>query len=225
MGTPRRADPRRMPRLGGRAGLLPLHLDPDLHLPLRQEVRLPSLPPAQLAVAVRSTLDAAGFAIVSGFGVRRPGVPDGSHGSPPPYEGYGERGRTMVPMSSASKTSVYTILGAGLGLGIFDAVSIGAPLVAFPWVGGAVAITILLWLRYGRSFQSDVVAVVLRPTRATAPTAPEGTMVVLLGGRVRSDVRAGDRTGHSAAAAPAVARALGQLARELERQLVAATPN
>ena len=182
-------------------------------LPLRQEVTLPVRPPPQVFDAIRSVLSDAHFEILT-FVV--PAPPDGGEAGWAGFRAVGERALKAAPMSAAGKVSVYTLLAAGIGLGIFDAVAIGVWWVALPWSLGALCVAALTWYRYGRGFESDVVVVTIRPAVGAG-----GPTVVWMGGRVRSDVRAGDRTANSASAQPRVARDLGTLVRNLSAAVAA----
>ncbi len=191
-----------------------LQLPEGFSLPLRQELNLPPTPPAQVFEAVRTVLTSGGFEILS---FATPPLTDAGGDPWSDFRAVGERALKAAPMSVAGKVSVYTLLGAGLGLGIFDAVAIGVWWVAVPWALGALCVALLTWYRYGRGFESDVVVVTIR----AAARAGEGPTVVWIGGRVRSDVRAGDRSANSATAQPRVARDLGTLVRNLSATVAA----
>ena len=184
----------------------PLRLAPELALPLRQEIPLEARPWAEIVGPLRSVLDGAGYDLVS---VAEPDLgPAGAPGRRP-LEVVAERDPVGAPMSPTGRLSVYTLLGAGIGLGIFDALAVGAPWVAGPWAAGAIAVTILFWYRYGRGYESDVVVAVYRP---------DGRMI-WFGGRVRSDVRAGDRIGYAAVPLPRLGREMGALTRAVAERL------
>ncbi len=158
-------------------------------------------PWAEVLAPLRAVLESAGYDLVT---VLQPEASTEGRPAPLPLEIVAERDPVGAPMSPMGKLSVYTLLGAGIGLGIFDAIVVGAPLVAIPWGLGAVAVAALFWYRYGRGFESDVVVSVFRP---------DGRLI-WFGGRVRSDVRAGDRVGYAAVAPPRLGREMGTLTRE-----------
>jgi hypothetical protein len=203
-GAPRTASPMRWSKAP------PLSLSPDLSLPLRQDAVIPSLPWPQVTEAIRSTLGAAGFGIVSVVERRAPVKGASAAGAPLFWETLSERGRRSIPMGAATRASLYALFGAGFGLGLFDAIAVRVPLFALPWGGGAALVAFLFWYRYGRSFKSEVMLVAVRPTRGAAA---RGLTVAWIAGVVTSDARGSHRVGVEATDTPAMARAAGELAR------------
>jgi hypothetical protein len=212
------------PRVPGpRVRLLPLQLAPDFPLPIRKDVRVPVVPWPQVADAVRATLRAAGFDVI--VGLERPDPASVRAGRPHRFRAIAERGRMGAPMTPASRLSVYTLLGAGIGLGIFDAVAVNDAVLALPWAIGGITVAVLLWYRYGRSFESDVVVVVLRGALSPTGELPAGASLAWLAGHVFSEVRAGDRIGHRTEAPPRLAGEVVRLIQDFQRRLPGASAN
>lgn len=125
-------------------------------------------------------------------------------------------------MAPHTQVSVYALLGAGLGLGLFDALAVQAPILALPWAGGAAAVAALFWYRYGRSFDSEVVLVVFRKGPQGGVEGPSGGSLPSIAwfvGRVRSDARGSRRTGTQATVPSGLARTAGALARDFQERL------
>jgi hypothetical protein len=95
--------------------------------------------------------------------------------------------------------SMAVLLAAGVGLGALDVLVGGSWMYAVPWVVVAGLGSLLLWLRYGRSYESEVVAVSLRPLPAEASrpagakSRPGESLVLWSAGRIRSVAFAGVR--------------------------------
>ncbi len=206
-----------------------LFLPADVPLPLRQDVPLPDVPWPRVADTIRSTLAAGGFQILSASETPPAAGETSFGGFPRKSETVAERRRQRAPMPAPTRVSVYVLFGAGLGLGIFDAVAVGVPIVALAWAGGSALVAALFWLRYGRSFQSEVVVVALRwgrPTKATPGSVDHPTPhVAWFAGRIRSDVRGGHRTAVEVTVPQGLARDAGALARDFQTRLAAVTPN
>jgi hypothetical protein len=229
MGTPSGPAPT-LPALARPRLTIPtLTIPTNVTLPLRQDVPLPDLPWPRVTEAIRASLASAGFEILAiheDVGAAS-GGPSG--GYPRRSETLAERRRRSVSMPAPVRVSVYVLFGAGLGLGIFDAVAVGVALVGLAWAGGAAVVAALFWLRYGRSFQSEVAVVVLRPGRSSAGAAtvgdPGAHHIAWFAGGVRSDVRGSHRTAVEVAVPPGLARDAGALARDFAQRLTAATSN
>lgn len=207
----------------------PLRLLPDLVLPLRQDVPLAEFSWPHVTDAIRQTLGSAGFQIVSISEAPGSGPPASRPGFPGRSETVAERRRRSVPMPAPAKVSVYALFGAGLALGVFDALAVQTPLVALPWAGGAAAVAFLFWYRYARSFDSEVVVVVLRPSapaaRSAGPAIGPTASLAWFAGQVRSHARGSSRVSAEVWVPPGLAREVGALTRDFLARLAAPTPN
>ncbi len=206
-----------------------LSVPEGLTFPLRQDVPLPAVPWPRVTEAIRATLGAAGFEILSIHEDVATGGGASSRGYPRRSETLAERRRRSVSMPAPTRVSVYVLFGAGLGLGIFNAVAVDAPSVAVAWAGGGALVAALFWLRYGRSFQSEVAVVVLRTGRPVASGSPAartgGPYLAWLAAGVRSEVRGSRRPAVEVSVPPGLAHDAGALARDFEQRLsAAATP-
>jgi len=120
-------------------------------------------------------------------------------------------------------------VGAGICLGAVDGLLIGGLWYTFPWFLGGLAAAGLLWWRYGRTYESEVIAaqfsgmaVVARGAAATAGR-PSNGIVVWSAGRVRSVLFAGTRTAIGVIDCPIpLMESLGGVVRRFESEL--ATP-
>jgi hypothetical protein len=112
----------------------------------------------------------------------------------------GERKVRRVATSASMRASIAVLLGAGIGLGGLDMIIIGSVLYALPWVGVAGVGAFLLWLRYGRTYQSEVIGVSVALSPPADGNAPTDTSVGRTAevawrvGRIRSVAFAGART-------------------------------
>ena len=128
--------------------------------------------------------------------------------NPPPRvpvaEGYlgllvGERKVRRVATAASMRASIAILLGAGVGLGGLDMIIVGSVIYAVPWVAVAGVGSFLLWLRYGRTYESEVIEVsaALTPPRqggwtSGAPNEPTAEVDWRVG-RIRSVAFSGAR--------------------------------
>jgi len=214
-----------------RRGLLPvpeLTLPGDLALPFRQELRVPVGDWGDLAPQVAATLETAGYRVVVVRERRRakrlPSTP-----RPPPPVVIAERNRHPIRMLRPMRVSIWALFAGGMVLGAFDTVAVGNPIVILPWVLVAAGIAALFWYRWGRSYESDVVAVTWQAGGASrvgdGPPMSTVPRLVWWGGRVRSDIRGGSRTAVQAEYVTPLAGELGTLARALAKRLDGAGPS
>ena len=90
-----------------------------------------------------------------------------------------ERRVRRVATGTSMRVSIAVLVGAGVGLGALDMIIAGSVIYALPWVGVAAVGAFLLWLRYGRTYQSEVMEVLV----AVAPTSPGRSSIQTGSGR------------------------------------------
>lgn len=210
-----------------RRGLLPapeLTLPGDLALPFRQELRVPVGDWGTLTPHIAATLEAAGYRVVGSARPRRSKRPPLS--PPSASVTVGERNRHPIRMLRPMRASIWALFAGGLVLGAFDTIAVGNPLVLIPWVLVAAGIAALFWYRWGRSYESDVVAVTWHAGRGGeeggVPAASAVPRLVWWAGRVRSDIRGASRTAVAAEYVTSLAGELGNLTRALAARLESA---
>ncbi|HTT45467.1 MAG TPA: hypothetical protein VMH38_05570, partial [Thermoplasmata archaeon] len=132
-----------------------------------------------------------------------------------------ERGlRRRGVTSSTAVVPIIAVFVAGSILGGLDAYIVGSPLVGVFWVLGAAATSGIFWLRYGGTYDSDLVLLTVSTSALSSGTNSDGVSVVVWAGRVRSQI-------HSDVRVPAIvdgplklAREVGSLVREFQRRVV-----
>jgi len=219
MGPPASANPAPQPSY---RKVAPLRSADRLALPVGQSAAAPPPRREDIVEEIQKAVAAGGFALVESSLPRPPGPGDGTGGSP-----FGtliaERKIRRVTTSQSMRVSMAVLLGAGAGLGGLDLIVGGSWIYAAPWVVVAGVGAFLLWLRYGRSYESEVVAVSVLPL-ATARvsgtggvTAPEATMVRWSAGRIRSVAFAGARAAVDVKDCPVpLMEALAQMVRRFQ---------
>lgn len=195
----------------------PLDLGNGFGFPFRQEVRVPSSLSGKAEALARSVLDAAGFdpASVSGADAARDQA--GTTG----FQFWiGERGlRRRSVTSSTAVIPIIAVFVCGSILGGLDAYIVGSPVVGVFWVLGAAGASLIFWLRFGGTYDSDLVMVTVAPP--PAPSSPE-VPVVFWAARVRSQIHSDVREPAVVSGPLKLAAELGSLVHEFERR--ATTP-
>jgi len=176
----------------------PLRSAEQISLPVGQSVRAPIRPEGGLDNAIRDVVISGGFNVVQST-IAAPGESTGPPGKPAVGTLVAERKVRRVATSRSMSFSMAVLLAAGVGLGALDVLVGGSWTYAVPWVLVAGIGSLLLWLRYGRSYESEVVAVSLLPlpTGASRPAEAESrpgeSLLLWSAGRVRSVAFAGVR--------------------------------
>lgn len=180
----------------------PLRSADRLSLPVGQSVRVYSRPGAEIGRAISEAVRSGGFSVVLSSW-----VPSGGATASPDRIASGtliaERKVRRVATSRSMRFSIVVLLAAGAGLGGLDLIVGGSWTYAVPWVVVAAVGAFLLWLRYGRSYESEVIAVSLLalPDEPSPPPGadshPEGrareSLILWSAGRIRSVAFAGVR--------------------------------
>lgn len=91
-------------------------------------------------------------------------------------------------------------------MGVLESVLAGSVVYALPWVLGTLGIAYLFWLRFGRTYESEVIVVAMdgaavAPERQM-PSAEEASSVTWRAGEVLSVLHGGQRTAVAVAACP-----------------------
>lgn len=177
----------------------PLRYADRLRLPVGQQISIPIRSPDSVAQGILSAVSGGGFAVVEANWTSLPGspAPDGDRFSGGSL--IAERKVRRVRTATSMRVSIAVLLGAGVGLGGLDVLIIGSVVYALPWVAVAAAGAFVLWLRYGRTYESEVIAV----SASVSSAALEGETVDSSGrpsaavawsvGRIRSVAFAGAR--------------------------------
>jgi hypothetical protein len=173
------------------ANVSPLRSIDRLGLPVGQKVPVPLWAQEKVVSAVSNAMGMGGFAIVQSSLLTSPGANGALH---PGESGelYAERNVRRVATRRPVRASIAVLVGAGAALGGLDAYVVGAVILAAPWVAAGVFVALFLWLRYGRSFESEVVAVVLLAPGASTSGATDGapsvepSSALWTAGRIRS---------------------------------------
>jgi len=175
-------------------------------MPVEQRSPFPPQPAEAVADAFASSLAAGSFALVVGGGPRN--------------ESPGTRllaGRTVFAERNVRRVATHTgmvvsmgvLVGAGIALGAVDGLLIGVLLYTFPWFLVGLGAAGALWWRYGRTYESEVVAATLT-----------AGVVIWNAGRVRSVLFAGVRTAVGVIDCPIpLMEGLGSMARRFEAQV------
>lgn len=172
--------------------LPPIFLLPGVRLPISQTVPVPATSESSSVEAAVGALRASGFRVT-------PFPQDAGTSARPPNGGaVGERNVRVGPTSSFGIQSVAALVGAGFVLGTLEAFIASSILYALPWVLGALFVAFVFWLRFGRSFVSEVIVVRWRPAPLPVPSGPSPVVpgspaLVWQAGRVRSLLHGGRR--------------------------------
>jgi len=182
---PGRGDPKRSVNAG------PLSSANRLPLPVGQKVPARVQTREKVISAISNAVELGGFTVVeSSLGSSQ--ASGNPFGPSEPGELYAERNVRRVAAGRPVRASIAVLVGAGAALGGLDAFVVGAVILAAPWVAAGVFVALFLWLRYGRSYESEVVGVALLSGGAASPG--ELLSVVWTAGRIRSVTFGGSRT-------------------------------
>jgi len=196
-------------------GAPPLDLSAGLGFPFRQEVPLsPELAPRATATA-RAVLESAGFEPIA--------APRPEYGAPvrgvDPRVWVGERGlRRRGVTASTAVLPIIAVFVVGSILGGLDAYIVGSPTVGIFWVLGAAATSGVFWLRYGGTYDSELVMFTVSEPNSDPKSG--NPSVVFWAARVRSQVRADVRMPSTVDGPLKLATEVGTLVREFRRRLV-----
>jgi hypothetical protein len=200
-----------------RWGTPPLDLSSGLRFVFRREVRLPPDSGPRLEEVAQAVLEDAGFEPVRGS---RPARGTNDLSSP---EGRAWVGERWLPRrrgtASTTRLPIVTLLLAGCVLGGLDAYISNSLVVAGYWFVGAVGVSVAFWVRYGRTYDTDVAQVTLSGPTVSPPPGPGLPSVVFWASRVRSQVHSGVRVPTGVSGPIWLAAELGELAREFERRM------
>lgn len=159
----------------------------------------------------KSVLGSAGFVTASLYGTDNP-----SDGGNSRYW-IGERGiRRRSVTSSTAVIPIVAVFVAGSILGGLDAYIVGSPLVGIFWVLGAAVASLVFWVRFGGTYDSDLVMVTV--ARASETTSATTLPVVFWGARIRSQNHSDVREPSVVSGPLKLAAEIGALVREFERR-------
>ena len=219
MSTPSRpkARPRRI------LGPPPLRSADRFPLPVSQRVQVPPRPPEAVALAVSTAVKEGGFTVVESPRARR------SEGTVPAAGDrfvFAERSVHRVATDAAMRVSLGSLIGAGVGFGALEAFLFGGAVVALPWCLGGLGLAGLIWWRYGRTYESEVIVVSVSAPQEEDPRSSDPTAagprrhVALSAGRVRSVLFGGTRTAVGVKDCPVrLMEALTRVVRRFEAEL------
>lgn len=109
----------------------------------------------------------------------------------------GERRLRRVPTRPAMRLSIGVLAASGVILGAMETILTGNLLLGVPWGLAGLAVGLLFWWRYGRTYESEVVRVRILGERAAPPAAPLPVPLAVelewTTGRVRSVLFGGER--------------------------------
>ena len=185
-------------------------------LPLRQEVALRVDLGNRIEAMALSVVEEAAFVHFDAADGKWSGI--GSEARPSLLWA-GERGLRRRGTSSSTRDPMIVVFVAGIILGSLDAYIVGSVLVGAYWVLGGAGVAGLFWLRFGGTYESDIVSVmVFRPGHSTGPIPPAVT-VVYSAGRIQSNIQATLRVPAVVNAPLRLAREVGSFAREFQRRV------
>lgn len=195
----RRARPRKPYRVP--PWLPTLSLAASLRFSVGQSVALRAVPAGRALAQAEETLRERGFR-VSPPASSAVAKASGGAGSEGVTVRVAERDVRRGPMDRPVVEAVVALLGGGIVLGVVETLLAGTPFYAGPWVLGAALVSLALWLRYGRTFESDVIVALVRARvdaggsggEDLASARPASPVEVLWQtGRVRSVLHGGRR--------------------------------
>ena len=205
-----------------RRKVAPLRSADRLALPVGQNASVPEPLPGDIVGGIQRAVAAGGFALVESS-MPRPAADanvsvDRLFGTL-----IAERKVRRVTTSRSMRVSMAVLVGAGAGLGGLDLFVGGSWLYAAPWVVVAVIGAFVLWLRYGRNYESEVVAVSIIPSavpreggRGGVSLSPSTTLL-WSAGRIRSVAFAGVRAAVDVKDCPVpLMETLGQMVRRFQ---------
>lgn len=197
-------------------------------LPVGQNVVVLVRSPEEVPSAARAALGASGFTVVQTSGTSMSG--NAAPESRPPVL-FAERSVRRVETHISMRMSVGVLVGAGVSLGAVDGLILGKAIYAFPWIGVGLIGAGILWWRYGRSFESEVVALHCSPLPQDRSSSTEGSgaaprmNAAWSAGRVRSVLFAGSRTAVGVVDCPIpLMEDLSKVVRTFEGELGASPP-
>jgi len=190
-----------------------------LRLPVGQKVSAPGKSQDELVQGMLTAVGEGGFELVEsslspprGSGTA---VATGTFGTL-----IAERKVRQVATSRSMRASMAVLVGAGVGLGALDAFLVGSWVWGTPWVAVAGVGAFLLWLRYGRTYESEVLAAFVAPPSAGEAgqgTATSPAVVLWTVGRVRSVAFSGARAAIDVVDCPvALMETLAQVVRRFQ---------
>ena len=186
-GGPPAAPRRRRPssRFFRRALTLP---DPE-SFPFRQYTPAGTGSLAETEARIRAALAATDFEPVT--------IAPSVDGGPAPARSWivMERNFGRGPAGLRKRAAILGLLVCGVILGVVDAYLFKNAEFGIPWVLSTAVAASVLYVAFGRAYESDLVAVRLRPARPAAsgvePAPPRPASIVWLGARVRSEIFSG----------------------------------
>lgn len=204
-------------------GLLPLRAIERYPMSVGQSASIVGAPPDAVSAAFSAALDSGGFSLVP---VARPTETENGGGLVSGRTVFAERNVRRVATHAGMIVSMSVIFGAGVALGAVDGILVGGIWYTFPWFFGGAAAAGLLWWRYGRTYESEVIAVQLLGSSPTglAPASRPGSVasgtVVFKAGRVRSVAFSGTRTAVGVLDCPiSLMESLGGVVRRFQSEL------
>ncbi len=194
-----------------------------LSLPVGQRVPVPLAPGVAVSSAVSTAVEEGGFTVV---GDRLLQSPNGDRLGAETHLLSAERSVRRVATDTPMHVALGGLMGAGVGLGALEAYLFGGPQYAIPWCLGGLALAGLVWWRYGRTYESEVIVVSVSspPTQEREPAATTGAgageNVAWSAGRVRSILFGGTRTAVGVKDCPVpLMEALSGVVRRFEAEL------
>jgi hypothetical protein len=145
---------------------------------------------------VRDVLREHGFRVTP----RAPGLPQRTIDATVPQEDQGQVAERNVRRGPTNPPALHAMLalgGSGLAFAVIEVLLGGTLIYVAPWVVAALALVFFIWLRYGRTFESEVIVATVRLTSETSVPGFEGAVspeVALEAGRVLSMLHGGERT-------------------------------
>ena len=208
-------------------GLLPLRAIERYSMPVEQGAALNGAPLEAVSAAFSSALESGGFSLVPSS---RSAGKDAAVVLASGRVLFAERNVRRVPTHAGMLVSMGVIVGASISLGAVDGLLVGGLWYTFPWfIGGLVAAGILWW-RYGRTYESEVLSArmsgAVPPSTATVPTTATRGAIVWSAGRVRSVLFAGTRTAVGVLDCPIpLMESLGGIVRTFQSEVGAPAPH
>jgi len=204
-------------------GLLPLRAIERYPMPVGQRSAVDGARPDAVASAFSSALESGGFLLVPSS---RTSSGDAGAALGSGREVFAERNVRRVPTHTGMRVSMGVLVGAGIALGAVDGVLVGGVWYTFPWFLGGLLAAGLLWWRYGRTYESEVIEARFSGTSPAdrAPVGSPGTrtrgVVLWSAGRVRSVLFSGTRTAIGVLDCPIpLMEALGSVIRRFETEV------
>lgn len=167
----------------------------------------------------RAIAEKAAFRPIDPVGFHPLGVRTGFRAS---WVWVGERGLRRRGTSSTTRLPMAVVFGAGILLGAVDAYIAGSVVVGAYWALGGAAVAGIFWLRYGGTYESELLSVeIARPVDSGASSST-AVSVAFAAGRIRCQIRAGLREPSAVSAPLRLAREVGSLSREFRKEVAVA---